>query len=194
MTKLRLLAPACALIGLLCGCGGSQPAVQDAPAEASGALIATKIPITSLDQLPQHTYPIATSASELLQDDAAFAAFAAAVRADLENDLNRYQLDDTATLQDWYGALANLAILDGRWDRAVGYLDRVTALEEKEAARLTGGQTVRALAAAHAVLGRIPLPRRCAPSSASSSRSASIPCPGTWCRTPSRAARAAPSS
>ncbi len=158
MPKLRFLAPVFLLAVLLGGCGSSQPELTPIPSDPPPAVVATKIPITSLDQLPQHTYPIDTSASELLQDEERFAAFAAAVRADLENDLDRYQLDDTATLQSWYGTLANLAVLEGDWDRAVIYLDKVSNLESKEAARLTGGQTVRALADAHSALGPDPGP------------------------------------
>ena len=50
------------------------------------------------------------------------------------------------------------AVLDGRWDDAIVFLDKVKGLEDKEAARLTGGQTVRALADAHASLGPDPDP------------------------------------
>ena len=173
MSKLRLLVCVMSLSAVLLGCGGSQPPVRDvAPAMSAPAASAAatapgapgapawtdKIAITSLDQLPQHTYAIAGSASALLHDDAAFTAFAAKVRADLESDLARYQVDDPATLQGWYGNLANLALLDGRWDDAVRYLDQVTALETKESTRLVGGQVGRALAAAHATLGPDPDP------------------------------------
>jgi subtilisin family serine protease len=164
MSKLPFLLTSLALAALLLGCGGSQPelqspgAVQTAPDSGSDPMVASRIPITSLDQLPQHSYELDGSASALLQDAAAFATFADAVRADLEHDLNTYQLEDRATLQEWYGTMANLEVLDGDWDRAVVYLDKVKTLEEKEAVRLTGGQTVRALAAAHARLGPEPDP------------------------------------
>jgi subtilisin family serine protease len=154
MKSLRLLYLVAALALFVAGCGGSQPAVKDAPnAPDTPAQDAGKIKITSLDQLPQHTYPIEGTASGLLQDDAAFATFAKQVRLDLESDLATYDLQDAATLRGWYGTLASLAMLDGRWDEAVDYLDRSTALEEKEAARITSGQVGRALADVHQQLG-----------------------------------------
>jgi len=153
MSRLRLGSLAALAILAVGGCGGSQPPAASAPSPSATPPAAGKIVITSLDQLPQHTYALPGSASALLQDDAAFAAFAAQVRADLEADLARYQVDDAATLQGWYGTLANLALLDGRWDDAVRHLDQVTALETKESLRLVGGQVGRALADAHAQLG-----------------------------------------
>ncbi|HOX25492.1 MAG TPA: S8 family serine peptidase [Candidatus Krumholzibacteria bacterium] len=154
MSTLRSLSLAAVAALLLTSCGGSQPPVADAPpAQATTPPAPARTVVTSLDQLPQHTYPVAGSATALLQDDAAFAEFAGQVRADLEADLARYQIEDAATLQGWYGTLASLAMLDGRWSEAVGYLDQVTALETKEAARLVGGQVGRALAAAHAQVG-----------------------------------------
>jgi subtilisin family serine protease len=134
---LALLATIC----LLSACAGSR---NDAPA----ADPVERVVVTSLDQLPQHTYPVSGSASELFADPEAFAAFAAEVRRDLEADLARYELDDAATLKDWYGTLSDLAMLDGRWDDALGYLQQVRALEVKEAARITSGQVGEAMAAA----------------------------------------------
>ena len=149
MTYSRLIPFVAALVFLVAGCGSSPSIVQDAPPPPAPA----KIAVTSLDQLPQHTYALTCSASELLADDAAFAEFAARVRADLEADLDRFDLNDAATLRSWYGALANMAMLDGRWDDLVQYLDKSLAFEEKEAARVTAGQVARALAATHAEVG-----------------------------------------
>ena len=129
---------------VLAGCGGQQPATEVAPPPPPVA----KVKVVSLDQLPQHTYPVAGTALELFRDDAAFTEFAAAVRHDLEADLARYELEDAATLKGWYGALANLAILDQRWDDARGYMARSRDLEVKEAARLTAGQLGEATIAA----------------------------------------------
>jgi subtilisin family serine protease len=144
---LALLAAVC--VPLLASCGGSAPPAQDTPPPPQ----AERIEITSLDQLPQHTYPVDGTASALFADDAAFAAFAAAVREDLERDLATYALDDAATLKSWYGTLANLAMLDGRWDDVRRYLARSRALETKDAARITAGQVGEALALAHEQTG-----------------------------------------
>lgn len=137
---LRSLAVLASVVLMTClGCAGSSVPADVAP---------EPIVVTSLDQLPQHTYPVSGTASELFADDAAFAAFAVQVRRDLEADLARYQVEDAATLKGWYGALADLAMLDHRWDDAERYLALSRALEEKEAARLTAGQVGEAAIAA----------------------------------------------
>ena len=145
-----LLAVLVAICGMiLASCGGSSPPAQDAPPPPQ----TDRIVITSLDQLPQHTYPVDATASALFADDEAFASFAAAVREDLERDLATYALDDAATLKSWYGTLATLAMLDGRWDDVRRYLSESRALETKTAARITSGQVGEALALAHEQTG-----------------------------------------
>ena len=64
----------------------------------STALGQEKTPVKSLDDLPRHTYKIPGSVSELLKSDEQFTALAKAVRADLEADLAKYQIEDAATL------------------------------------------------------------------------------------------------
>ncbi|HSJ15572.1 MAG TPA: hypothetical protein VK939_14205, partial [Longimicrobiales bacterium] len=51
-------------------------------APAAGAQ-QTRVKIRSADELPRHTYAVPGSASRLLEDDAAFATFAARLAADL---------------------------------------------------------------------------------------------------------------
>jgi len=155
MTLLALGLAACGLV--LAACGGAAPAPRDTPTTTPPAPPAPppseRIAITSLDQLPQHTYPVSGTASALFADDAAFAEFAAAVRRDLEQDLATYALDDAATLKSWYGTLANLALLDRRWDDARRWLAEARALETKEASRIMSGQVGESLARAYEQTG-----------------------------------------
>ncbi len=124
------------------GCASSKPA------QAPIVPTIKKIKITSLDELPVHTYPIKGTMSELLDDRAALADLRTLFRADLEADLAKYEIKDTATLQGKYRTLATLAVIDGRNDEALRFLGEVAILEDKEASRLTSGMTVRALIAA----------------------------------------------
>jgi len=112
-----------------------------------------KIVIKSLDELPQHTYPIDGKVSALLEDPVAFGDLYHQVKADLESDLARYQIDDDATMQSMYGTMVNLAMLSGDYDTAVEYLDKSLALEDKEAARLTYGLVTRSIIAARGEVG-----------------------------------------
>jgi len=152
------LACAALLLFLIGGCAGKSgvetAADSASPAAASAAAAPDeKIPVRSLAELPQHSYPMTTSASELLKDDAAFAAFASRVRTDLEDDFARYAIDDPATLRGMYGSAANLAMYEGRWADADEYLLKSAALQDKEVGKLTSGLVGHSLAATHASLG-----------------------------------------
>jgi hypothetical protein len=130
------------ILVLLGGCASS----KSAPAPEAPAV--QKVVITSLDELPAHTYSIEGTVSELLDDRDALNELRKLYRADLEGDFEKYEINDTSTLQGMYSKLATLNVLDERNDEAVKLLSEVVALEDKEAARLTTGMTTRALIAA----------------------------------------------
>ena len=127
----------CALLVFgLSACGGNQ---EDATT--------TKIKVESLDDLPRMVYPIDGSASELLVSDD-FMAFAALVKAEQQRLLDDYDIQDETTLQSIYGTMRRIDFLEGDYEAAVAWLDKSVALEDKEAARLTAGMTMRAWVAA----------------------------------------------
>ncbi|HSJ13480.1 MAG TPA: S8 family serine peptidase [Longimicrobiales bacterium] len=107
-----------------------------------------RIAVRSADELPRHTYPVPGTAMRLVEDDAAFATFAAKLAADLETDLAKYEITDRATLKKYYGMLGSLALLEGRWEDAVAFADSVRAIEDKPALKALGGTLERALLAA----------------------------------------------
>lgn len=82
------------------------------------------------------------------------AALQEAYRRDLESDLATYEITDEATLKAKYGSLMILDLLDGNDGEALEYLDKVKALEDKEASRLMSGLTARALIDARTTAGR----------------------------------------
>ncbi len=107
-----------------------------------------KLAISSLDELPIHTYPIEGTVSNLLDDRESLTQLRKMYRADLEDDLAKFEINDTSTLQGMYSKLATLNILDGRNQEALKLMGEAAALEDKEATRLTMGMTTRALLAA----------------------------------------------
>jgi subtilisin family serine protease len=135
------LAPAALAAGLFCLglalCG---------PADA-------KIPVQSLDDLPRHSYPVTLSVTELLDSPAQFAEFCGRVRADLEADLEAYDIQDRATLQRLYGTLSTIALLEERYDDALLLMEKTRELEDKEAQRLLSGLRGRAMIAARRATG-----------------------------------------
>jgi len=122
----------------------SLPVATPALAQDAGE----KIKVENLSDLPVHSYPIEGSVSELLASDADFMKLMAQVKADLESDLAKYQIDDAATLQDIYSTLLAIDLIEGRHDEAREKIVKVKELEDKEAVRLTTGLTTEALIAA----------------------------------------------
>jgi len=112
------------------------------------AVAGDRIVVQKADDLPRHTYRIEGTASGLVADRDAVLALAAEVRRDLEADLESYEIPDRTTLKGYYQTLRTIAFLEGRTDDALALGDTVRGLEDKEAARLTDGLTMRAMVAA----------------------------------------------
>ncbi|MEN8008593.1 MAG: S8 family serine peptidase [Candidatus Krumholzibacteriota bacterium] len=135
-SKLFILAGVLALLLS----GFALAADDEAPAE--------KIKINSLDELPVHTYPLDGSVADLMEVPDRMKALRDQVRADIESDLATYEITDVATLKGFHQSLALLDLADLEYDSALGHLDKITAMEDKEAAKMMGGLTTRAYVAA----------------------------------------------
>ncbi|MCK9996546.1 MAG: S8 family serine peptidase [Candidatus Krumholzibacteria bacterium] len=120
--------------------GFALAADDEAPAE--------KIKINSLDELPVHSYPLDGTVTELLEKPNQMKALRKQFRADIESDLATYEITDVATLKGIYQNLALLDLAQAEYKSALDHLNRITAMEDKEAARLMGGMTTKAFIAA----------------------------------------------
>ena len=100
---------------------------------------AEKIKIEKLDDLPRYTYKVEIKAVELIENDESLLKLAHELKADLENDLEKYEISDKTTLKGYYGILGVIAMLDKDYDNYLKYLEESKQLEEKEALRLTAG-------------------------------------------------------
>jgi subtilisin family serine protease len=93
--------------------------------------------VTSQADLPRFSYPLTSTASELVQaDDATFSAFAANVRADLNGVLRDYDIDDKATLRTLLSVKLDLQELAGEYQDGLQTVEALRALQEKPAAKL----------------------------------------------------------
>ncbi len=103
------------------------------------------------DDLPRHTYQVDVAVTDLYQpaNRPRLLSLAAAVREDVEADLATYDIQDDNTVQEFYGLLGSVAVLEGRWRDYLDLLEKRRALEIKEANRLTMGLYGEALARAH---------------------------------------------
>jgi len=110
---------------------------------------AGRIAVRSQDEIPRHRYELPTAtASALLDDDDAFAAFAAEVERDIEGVLRDYAIDDKATLRGLYNTLADLATIRGDQAALRTLAPRLRELADKPARQQLSGLRMEALAAA----------------------------------------------
>ncbi len=114
----------------------------------AGAVSAEKIKVKKLDDLPRHTYMVEVKAADFVYDDEAIVKLAAAVKKDLLADLEKYDIADQNTVQEYYSNLATIAMLQGDFEGYENWVGKVKELEGKEAKELTTGMTGMAYIAA----------------------------------------------
>jgi subtilisin family serine protease len=115
---------------------------------AAPTLVKDKIKITKEDDLPRHTYEVSVTVAELVKSWDALAPLAKQVRANLEADLETYDIQDKTTHQSIHGTLLTLDMLDGNYDSALQQLGTLRELEDKPALKLTSGIGVESRVAA----------------------------------------------
>ncbi len=121
-------------------------ALMALPAGAAGQDAGEKKVVRSQDDMPRHTYEIGYIPSALFSSREAFMPFAERVAVDAREVLATYEIEDAATLRSLYSLLQGLALLNGDFDQALVYSDKVRELEEKPAAKLMSGLVVHAIA------------------------------------------------
>ena len=112
-----------------------------------------KIPVATADELPRHSYRISGSASDVVKSAEQFSVLARQVRADIENDLRKYEIRDRAEVRRLLGVLMNLDMLAGDHDAALQRVARIRELQTETAARLMTGLSVEAIVAARRACG-----------------------------------------
>ncbi|AQA18440.1 hypothetical protein BST95_09520 [Halioglobus japonicus] len=113
------------------------------------AALAAKPVIETQDDLPRHTYELELKVVDLYASEnrETLLDLADQVQADIEGDLEKYDIRDDNTVKGFYSVLGTIAILEGRWQDYLDYLGKRRELESKEANRLTMGLFGEALAA-----------------------------------------------
>ncbi|MFM9959028.1 MAG: S8 family serine peptidase [Phycisphaerales bacterium] len=142
--ELRRLVPAALVV--LAGVVLAGP--LSAPAWAEPA--AKKV-VKTADDLPRHTYKIDGKASAFIDDTAKMGALMTQLRKDLESALAEYDIQDPTTLQGYLSSLQSIALLEGRDQDALSFIDRIKELETKQAQKLVTGTVQRAVVASRAV-------------------------------------------
>jgi subtilisin family serine protease len=111
-----------------------------------------RVVISRKDDLPRHSYHIDIPAVDLYEPEnrKILLALAAQMRSDVEQDLAAFEIEDASTLQDFYGDLGAIALLEQRWQDYLDILDIRKGLESKPANKLT--MSLEGEAIAHAYL------------------------------------------
>ena len=95
--------------------------------------------ISKLDDLPRYTYPTEIKASELLVSENEFKLLSEAVKKDIQNTLNEYEIDDKTTLKGYYSTLRNIDMLEGNFESALQYTEKILLLQDKPSDKLMSG-------------------------------------------------------
>jgi len=121
------------------------PVAHAAEPAAKSAAPAGKIPITKLSDLPPHTYTIPVKPSELITNAPAVTALAKQVQANVQGDLDKYDIQDATAVRRMKGGLITCAILLGDDAGARKLIVEVRASQDKPSAKLTSGVIGEAL-------------------------------------------------
>lgn len=135
--RVGFMASLIIVLGAGWGCASRK---SEAPAPREG-----KTQVTRLEDLPLHTYRVEGNVPDLLASEARIRDLAEQVRADIERDMATYAVEDKTTLLRWESTLLNIDLLQGRDADALKRIERMRALEDKEAARLTSGLSTEAM-------------------------------------------------
>lgn len=115
-----------------------------------------KIKIDNINDLPRHAYKADKPASEILQSKTDCEQLAKAVRQDIESDLQKFEIDDAATLKRYYSSLVSVDFLLEEFDRIPELLVKMRDLEDKPAARAMTGLVASSLIDARVETGESP--------------------------------------
>jgi subtilisin family serine protease len=143
-----LLSSATIVTGALVVFGGMAPAEAWAQSAAAAApAVGARQVITSAEQLPRRTVKLEKLPSQYLDAPRAeVMALAEAVEKNLREDLQRFDIQDAATLRSYYGGLLTLAQFKGDWAAVPALVERLKALQDKPGPRATTGTMAMILA------------------------------------------------
>jgi subtilisin family serine protease len=112
------------------------PPSSGTPAAPAGA----RQVITSAEQLPRRTVKLDKLPSQYLDAPRAeVQALADALEKNLREDLQKFDIQDAATLRSYFGALLTLAQFKGDWAAVPALVERLKALQDKPGPRATTG-------------------------------------------------------
>lgn len=107
---------------------------------------AEKQVITQADQLPRIAFPFEGSVVELVDDPEALQPYLDKLRAEIERQLDVFDIQDNATVRGYIQTLRTLDFLDGDYEAALKKIETIREMQDKPSDRLTSGLIAEALA------------------------------------------------
>ncbi len=106
---------------------------------------AEKIVITEADQLPRVSYPYDGKVMDLYQDEVKFTEYLTKIRNEIEDQLDKYDIQDKATVRGYISTLRTLDMLDGDYGAALEKIQTIRDMFDKQADKLTSGLVAESL-------------------------------------------------
>ena len=111
-------------------------------------LIPAKVRIEKAADLPRFTYAVEGDLAALVRDDARFNPLAQKIQQDVSGLLATYDIAESATERQYLGLLAQIALLEGRYDETLRLTGLIKNLQDKPADKLLSGMLTRAIVGA----------------------------------------------
>jgi subtilisin family serine protease len=104
-----------------------------------------KIVITEADQLPRIAYPYEGKVVDLFADEDQLQGYIDKIRMEIEGRLEKYDIQDTATVRGYYSTLRTLDILEGDLAAAMEKIHLIRDMFEKPSDKLTSSLITESL-------------------------------------------------
>ena len=88
-----------------------------------------RIPVRTADDLPRHTYTVQGKSLDILRDRKTMDRLVDALLADALADLQKYRIEDVATLMAYYDRIALAYDCKGDFKQALAFSDKAKALK-----------------------------------------------------------------
>lgn len=108
-----------------------------------------KIEINKADDLPRRSVTLVGKAVDIINDDSQLLRLTSELIKNLEADLDKYQINDKASLQSYYISLATCYMYKKDLEKAINLINKARDLEDKEGSKLTMGLFIKSFNSAY---------------------------------------------
>lgn len=99
--------------------------------------------INRADELPRRSIQLSGTALEIIEDQSQLNRLVDDLIENLESDLDRFEINDVATVKNYYLSLASCYLFKNELETSLAYIEKVQELEDKESDKLTTGIFLR---------------------------------------------------